>query len=77
MNPYQKVLYEGKLYQQSYGNWSEATGSLTADNFLNYNMQRLSKIKVKYESHVPGTKVIKLTFDGHGDVFVSVPSQFQ
>lgn len=40
-------------------------------------MQRLSKIKVKYESHVPGTKVIKLTFDGHGDVFVSVPSQFQ
>ncbi len=40
-------------------------------------MQRLSKIKVKHESHVPGTKVIKLTFDGHGDVFVSVPSQFQ
>lgn len=26
---------------------------------------------------MPGTKVIKLTFNGHGDVFVSVPSQFQ
>lgn len=48
---------------------------LTVRAFLGFNIENINKIKIKLASHVPNTRIIKISVNGRGDVFIAVPTQ--
>lgn len=79
-NPYEEkeeVLFEGVIYQQQFDKWQQVNARLTVRAFLGFNVESINKIKVKYASHVPNTRIMKLTIHGRGDFFIAVQAQDQ
>ena len=73
----QKSLYEGKLYRLQQGKWQIVTNAvLTPENFLNIKIINMTKIKIKAESQVNGTRMIKISTNTE-DFFFSVYVQEQ
>jgi hypothetical protein len=85
-NPYEAVnrepnlqeqLFVGKVWQQVKGEW-EATeqAELTAETFFNIKILGITKMKIKAQSEVKGTRLIKISTH-HQDFFFSVMAQEQ
>lgn len=61
-NPMQEVLFTGKLFQLINGQHQPIEQArLTAEEFLNIKVVNIIKMKVKAESQINGTRVIKLS----------------
>jgi hypothetical protein len=68
----QQVLFQGDVYQQSGGKWNLVKGAiLTSNSFMNIRVQNILKLKIKAESQVNGTRMLKIT-DRTGDHFFCV-----
>jgi hypothetical protein len=74
-NPNQKeqqILYQGDVYEQSNGKWNLVERAiLTAKSFMNIEISAITKLKIKAESQVNGTRMLKICTD-KGDHFFSV-----
>ena len=56
-----QMLFVGKLYQQANNKWNPIDNAeLTAETFLNIKILDITKMKVKAESEINGTKIIKI-----------------
>ena len=71
-------MFEGDVYQKIYGKWQLINGGrLTVNKFINLKISELTKIKIKYASEIPNTRIVKLTMNAEGDAFFSMFKQSQ
>ena len=76
-NNFQDNLYMGKIFQRVNGQWHPIESAvLTPKAFLNINILLINKMKIKAESHINGTRMIKIS-TATGDFFFSVMAQDQ
>lgn len=72
-----QLLFMGKVQQQVGFSWqSPVEAQLTTDTFMNIKIASITKIKIKAESRISGTKMIKISTTGQ-DYLFSVVAQEQ
>lgn len=75
-NSSQGIIFQGEVYERIGNRWQCLSASLTSQHFINLPLKAIDKIKIKAESQMKGTRVIKIC-SGTNEFFYSVPAQHQ
>lgn len=63
INPNYKevILFQGEIYQRTGTRWQCVPASLTSQHFINIPLKVIDKLKIKAETQMNGTRIIKIS----------------